>query len=259
MEVRPLASISRARRHPRRRRRRGFAEASADPELVRTGSRRPPGLSQVASVCSGTFVLAAAGLLDGRTATTHWAVASDLAGRYPRSRSSRTDLRAGRRRLEVRGQDRRDRPEPRPGRGGPRAGAARSTPAGWCCRCGARGVSRSTAAAGLDRRWPATSRAARLGRRQPRRRPVGGRPRGAGRVEPAKLRPLVSPGEWVSPAATSRTAPRGRPSALEISGAGSSRRPAVRVRESGGPAPGLPAPSRHHAGPVPPQLRWGGT
>jgi len=38
------------------------------------------------SVCSGAFVLAAAGLLDGRRATTHWARAADLARLYPRVR-----------------------------------------------------------------------------------------------------------------------------------------------------------------------------
>jgi transcriptional regulator GlxA family with amidase domain len=37
---------------------------------------------RVTSVCSGSLVLAAAGLLDGRTATTHWRRAGDLA-RYP--------------------------------------------------------------------------------------------------------------------------------------------------------------------------------
>lgn len=37
----------------------------------------------VASVCTGAFVLAAAGLLDGREATTHWEDAPDLADRYP--------------------------------------------------------------------------------------------------------------------------------------------------------------------------------
>ncbi len=36
------------------------------------------------SECSGAFVLAAAGLLDGRTATTHWRYASELARRHPR-------------------------------------------------------------------------------------------------------------------------------------------------------------------------------
>jgi transcriptional regulator GlxA family with amidase domain len=38
---------------------------------------------QVLSQCTGAFVLAAAGLLDGRRATTHWKYAADLAHRYP--------------------------------------------------------------------------------------------------------------------------------------------------------------------------------
>lgn len=37
----------------------------------------------VASLCSGAFVLAAAGLLDGKRATTHWALADQLASRFP--------------------------------------------------------------------------------------------------------------------------------------------------------------------------------
>ena len=39
--------------------------------------------ARVLSVCSGAFVLAAAGVLDGRRATTHWKYAEVLAARYP--------------------------------------------------------------------------------------------------------------------------------------------------------------------------------
>lgn len=39
---------------------------------------------RVASVCAGAFLVAAAGLLDGRRATTHWEMAAGLASAYPR-------------------------------------------------------------------------------------------------------------------------------------------------------------------------------
>nr|WP_087046881.1 helix-turn-helix domain-containing protein [Caballeronia ptereochthonis] len=42
--------------------------------------------AQVVGLCLGSYVLAAAGLLDGRAATTHWAWADDFARRYPRVR-----------------------------------------------------------------------------------------------------------------------------------------------------------------------------
>jgi len=42
--------------------------------------------TRMLSVCSGAFLLAAAGLLDGRRATTHWMFTDDLAARYPRVR-----------------------------------------------------------------------------------------------------------------------------------------------------------------------------
>jgi AraC family transcriptional activator FtrA len=40
--------------------------------------------AQVLSICTGAFVLAAAGLLDGRRATTHWRYASAFRERFPR-------------------------------------------------------------------------------------------------------------------------------------------------------------------------------
>jgi AraC family transcriptional activator FtrA len=40
--------------------------------------------ARVVSICSGVFVLAAAGLLDGKRATTHWRYAERLAARFPK-------------------------------------------------------------------------------------------------------------------------------------------------------------------------------
>jgi len=42
--------------------------------------------ARIVSLCSGAFILAAAGLLDGRRATTHWMHAPDLARLYPQVR-----------------------------------------------------------------------------------------------------------------------------------------------------------------------------
>jgi transcriptional regulator GlxA family with amidase domain len=48
--------------------------------------------ARVAGLCSGAFVLAAAGLLDNRPATTHWAMAPVLAARYPKVRMQESVL-----------------------------------------------------------------------------------------------------------------------------------------------------------------------
>ncbi|MBB1246192.1 GlxA family transcriptional regulator [Streptomyces durbertensis] len=56
------------------------------PELVDWVRRHAPDCRRVVSVCSGAFVLAEAGLLDGRRATTHWSLGRTLAERYPRVR-----------------------------------------------------------------------------------------------------------------------------------------------------------------------------
>lgn len=42
---------------------------------------------RVCSVCTGAYVLAAAGLLDGRPATTHWEAGGDFARRFPKVRA----------------------------------------------------------------------------------------------------------------------------------------------------------------------------
>lgn len=54
------------------------------PPLLRALRRAHERGARIASVCVGAFVLAEAGLLDGRRATTHWAAADDLARLHPR-------------------------------------------------------------------------------------------------------------------------------------------------------------------------------
>ncbi len=61
----------------------GARAAVSDRALV-AWVRQAAGRSRrVASVCTGAFLLAEAGLLDGRRATTHWAWCDELAARYP--------------------------------------------------------------------------------------------------------------------------------------------------------------------------------
>lgn len=57
--------------------------ARIDADVVEWVKATAPHARRVASVCVGAHVLAAAGLLDGKTATTHWSTAAQLATEHP--------------------------------------------------------------------------------------------------------------------------------------------------------------------------------
>jgi transcriptional regulator GlxA family with amidase domain len=61
----------------------GTMAALRDAGLLRWLRTMAPRVRRLGSVCSGSFLLAEAGLLDGRRATTHWAWCRTLAERYP--------------------------------------------------------------------------------------------------------------------------------------------------------------------------------
>jgi transcriptional regulator GlxA family with amidase domain len=61
----------------------GVQAASADPVLVEWVRRRAKQARRTASVCTGAFLLAASGMLDGRRAATHWSFCTEFARRYP--------------------------------------------------------------------------------------------------------------------------------------------------------------------------------
>ncbi|MFF3372837.1 GlxA family transcriptional regulator [Streptomyces sp. NPDC002680] len=60
-----------------------YAAREYPPELLDALRRAVERGARVLSVCSGVFVLAAAGLLDGRRCAVHWRHADELARRYP--------------------------------------------------------------------------------------------------------------------------------------------------------------------------------
>ena len=63
----------------------GWSSPEVDPstELVASLRRAHRRGARIVSICTGAFVLAAAGLLDGRRATTHWLYVDALQERYP--------------------------------------------------------------------------------------------------------------------------------------------------------------------------------
>ena len=72
----------------------GFGSRAAIREaaLIRWIARRSQRARRVCSVCTGAFLLAEAGLLDGRRAVTHWGSCDALAQRYPRVRVERDPI-----------------------------------------------------------------------------------------------------------------------------------------------------------------------
>ena len=69
-----------------------LSQLAANNEIVPWVRRMYEAGADIASICTGAFVLAEAGLLDGKTATTHW-IAQDLFhGRYPRVSLAREQI-----------------------------------------------------------------------------------------------------------------------------------------------------------------------
>ena len=65
---------------------RGVHAAAKDRRLVDWLAERARHARRVASVCTGAFLLGAAGLLDGHRVVTHWMDCGELARRFPRAR-----------------------------------------------------------------------------------------------------------------------------------------------------------------------------
>lgn len=64
----------------------GVRQAAADPALMAWFREAAEHARRIVSVCTGAFLVAEAGLLNGCQATTHWAFADELAQRYPEVR-----------------------------------------------------------------------------------------------------------------------------------------------------------------------------
>ena len=71
----------------------GLSSRSArDPALSAWLKKKAAEVRRMGAVCVGAFLLAEAGLLDGRTATTHWRFGREMASRFPRVRVQHAPL-----------------------------------------------------------------------------------------------------------------------------------------------------------------------
>ncbi len=61
----------------------GVKDAARDEELLLWLRKAAPRVRRIGSICTGAFLLASAGLLDGKRAATHWKWAADLASQFP--------------------------------------------------------------------------------------------------------------------------------------------------------------------------------
>jgi transcriptional regulator GlxA family with amidase domain len=64
----------------------GSRRVRHDQALLAWLKRQAPRVRRLCSVCTGSLILAEAGLLDGKRATTHWGSCAHMAERYPRVR-----------------------------------------------------------------------------------------------------------------------------------------------------------------------------
>jgi transcriptional regulator GlxA family with amidase domain len=60
----------------------GVEDAARDEELLAWLRKAAQRVRRIGSICTGAFLLASAGLLDGKRATTHWKSAADLAEKF---------------------------------------------------------------------------------------------------------------------------------------------------------------------------------
>ena len=61
----------------------GATQVTHDPVFIEYVSKRSQQVKRILSICNGAFILAKAGLLEGKQATTHWLAAAEFARRYP--------------------------------------------------------------------------------------------------------------------------------------------------------------------------------